>query len=59
MSSPELLPLAGGGRYLLVRKALCQQLGLEIGQELEISLQSDPAPDDVDLPTELAEALAA
>ncbi len=54
-----LLPLAGGGRYLLLRKALCQQLGLEVGQELEVTLAPDPNPDHVDLPDELAEALAA
>lgn len=54
-----LLPLAGGGRYLLLRKTLCQQLGLAIGQELEVSLAPDPSPDHIDLPDELAEALAA
>ncbi|MGI4864488.1 MAG: YdeI/OmpD-associated family protein [Janthinobacterium lividum] len=54
-----LLPLAGGGRYLMLRKDLCQQLGLAIGQEIAVSLQPDPSPDHVDLPDELAEALAA
>lgn len=54
-----LLPQEGGGRYLLLRKALCQQLGLEVGQELEVTLTPDPNPDHVDLPAELAEALAA
>ena len=54
-----MLPQAGGGRYLLLRKGLCQQLGLVVGQELTISLQPDPTPDHVDLPDELAEALAA
>jgi len=54
-----LLPQEGGGRYLMLRKTLCQQLGLAIGQELEISLAPDPNPDYVDLPDELAEALAA
>jgi hypothetical protein len=54
-----LLPQEGGGRYLMLRKTLCQQLGLEIGQELEVSLAPDPNPDYVDLPDELAEALAA
>jgi len=54
-----LLPQEGGGRYLLLRKALCQHLQLEIGQELEVTLAPDPSPDHVDLPDELAEALAA
>lgn len=54
-----LLPQEGGGRYLLLRKELCQRLGLAIGQELEVRLVPDPNPDYVDLPDELAEALAA
>ncbi|RZK61147.1 MAG: DUF1905 domain-containing protein, partial [Hymenobacter sp.] len=54
-----LLPLAGGGRYLLIRKELCQQLALRIGQEIAVHLTPDPNPDHVDLPAELAEALAA
>ncbi len=54
-----LLPAAGGGRYLMLRKELCQQLGLAIGQEMTLSLAPDPEPDRVDLPAELAEALAA
>lgn len=54
-----LLPLPGGGRHLLLRKALCQRLGLHVGQELTICLAPDPDPDHVDLPDELAEALAA
>ena len=54
-----LLPLAGGGRYLLVRKELCQRLGLAVGQEVAVGLAPDPDPDHVDLPDELTEALAA
>jgi hypothetical protein len=54
-----LLTQEGGGRYLLLRKELCQRLGLAVGQELEVSLAPDPNPDYVDLPDELAEALAA
>lgn len=54
-----LLPQEGGGRYLLLRKELCQRLGLAIGQEIAITLAPDPNPDYVDLPDELAEALAA
>lgn len=54
-----LLPLEGGGRYLLLRKDLCQHLGLAIGQELEVTLAPDPDPNHVDLPDELAEALGA
>ncbi|MFD1873827.1 YdeI/OmpD-associated family protein [Hymenobacter bucti] len=54
-----LLPLAGGGRYLMLRKDLCEHLGLAIGQEVEVHLVPDPDPDHVDLPAELAEALGA
>jgi hypothetical protein len=54
-----LLPLEGGGRYLMLRKELCQRLGLAIGQEVAVQLAPDPNPDHVDLPDELAEALAA
>ena len=54
-----LLPLPGGGRHLMLRKALCEHLGLTIGQELTVALAPDPNPDVVDLPEELAEALAA
>lgn len=54
-----LLPQAGGGRYLLLRKELCQQLGLRFGQEIDVTLAPDPEPDRIDLPEELAEALAA
>jgi hypothetical protein len=54
-----LLPLEGGGRYLMLRKDLCQHLGLVIGQEVEVGLTPDLHPDHVDLPDELAEALGA
>ncbi len=53
-----LLPATGGGRYLL-RKDLCQQLGLAIGQGLTLVPLPDPEPDHVNLPAELAESLAA
>lgn len=55
----SLLPQTGGGRYLMLRKALCQRLALAVGQEVSVSLAPDPEPDYVDLPDELAEALAA
>ena len=54
-----LLPQEGGGRYLMIRKELCQKSGLAIGQEVTVGLAPDPNPDHVDLPDELAEALAA
>ena len=54
-----LLPLEGGGRYLMLNKDVCKAAGIGLGDELEISLEPDPAPDHVDLPAELAEALAA
>lgn len=54
-----LLPQAGGGRYLLLRKDLCRSLDLRIGQLLHVVLRPDPAPDHLDLPDELREALAA
>ncbi len=54
-----LLPRESGGRYLMLRKELCQRLGVAIGQAIDLSLAPDPNPDYVDLPDELAEALAA
>lgn len=54
-----LLPLEGGGPYLMLNKDVCRTVGIELGQELEINVEPDPNPDHVDLPTELAEAFAA
>ena len=54
-----LLLLEGGGRYLMLNKDVCKAVGIKLGQELEISIAPDPNPDHVDLPDELAEALAA
>ncbi|MDB5268659.1 MAG: hypothetical protein JWP58_1699 [Hymenobacter sp.] len=54
-----LLPLEGGGRYLMLNKDVCKATGIKFGDELEISIAPDPNPDHVDLPDELAEALAA
>ena len=54
-----LLLLEGGGRYLMLNKDVCRAVGIELGQELAISIEPDPNPDHVDLPDELAEALAA
>ncbi|GAA4367330.1 hypothetical protein GCM10023185_39120 [Hymenobacter saemangeumensis] len=54
-----LLPLNGGGRYLMLRKDLCRALGITFGQELSITLSPDPNPDHIDLPAELQEALTA
>ena len=54
-----LLPLEGGGRYLMLNKDVCRNVGIALGDELEISIAPDPNPDHIDLPDELAEALAA
>jgi hypothetical protein len=54
-----LLPLGGGGRYLMLSKDVCRAVGITLGQELAIGIEPDPDPDHVDLPDELAEALAA
>ena len=54
-----LLPLEGGGRYLMLNKDVCHAVGIALGQELEIQIAPDPNPDHVDLPDELAEAFAA
>jgi len=54
-----LLPQEGGGRCLLLRQELCQRLALQAGQEVAVTLAPDPDPEHVDLPSELAEALAA
>ena len=54
-----LLPLEGGGRYLMLNKDVCAAVGIALGDELEIRIEPDPNPDHVDLPDELAEAFAA
>lgn len=54
-----LLLLPGGGRYLMINKAVCQAAGVQVGQQVQLVLAPDPDPDRVDLPTELAEALEA
>ena len=54
-----LLPLEGGGRYLMLNKDVCRTVGIALGQELAIEIAPDPNPSHVDLPDELAEALAA
>lgn len=54
-----LLPMAAGGRYLMINKDLCQLTGAQVGRLVQLHLAPDPAPDAVDLPEELAEALAA
>ncbi len=54
-----LLPLEGGGRYLMLNKDVCRTVGLALGDEATIEIAPDPNPDHVDLPAELAEALGA
>jgi len=54
-----LLPLAGGGRYLMLNKDVCRAVGIALGQALDVAIAPDPTPDHIDLPTELAEAFAA
>jgi len=54
-----LLPLTGGGRYLMINKDLCHATGVQLGQHVTLTLAPDPNPDAVDLPEELTEALAA
>ena len=54
-----LLPLEGGGRYLMLNKDVCATVGIQFGDEVEAAIAPDPNPDHVDLPEELAEALAA
>lgn len=54
-----LLPLEGGGRYLMLNKDVCRAVGIELGHWLDVAIEPDPNPDHVDLPPELAEALTA
>ena len=54
-----LLLLEDGGRYLMLNKDVCRAVGIELGQWLDIEIAPDPNPDHIDLPDELAEALAA
>jgi len=54
-----LLPRADGRRHLLLGRLVCRRLGLAVGDELSVTLALDPHSDQVDLPEELAEGLAA
>ena len=54
-----LLPLEGGGRYLMLSKDTCKVVGIALGQELEITIGPDSNPGHAALSDELAEALAA
>ncbi|RSK51020.1 YdeI/OmpD-associated family protein [Hymenobacter rigui] len=54
-----LLPLTGGGRYIMVNKDLCHTIGIQLGQRVSVALAPDPEPDRVEVPEELAEALEA
>ncbi|WP_054415140.1 YdeI/OmpD-associated family protein [Hymenobacter sp. DG25A] len=54
-----LLPMKTGERFLMINKVLCQAAGVQLGQSVTLTLNPDPTPDHVDLPDELAEALAA
>ncbi len=54
-----LLLREGGGRYLMLNKDVCRTVGVALGQELDVEIGPDPNPDHIDLPDELAEALAA
>ncbi|MDU0369630.1 YdeI/OmpD-associated family protein [Hymenobacter endophyticus] len=54
-----LLPLTGGGRYLMINKDVCQAAGVQVGQRVTLTLAPDPEPDRVDLPGELAQAFEA
>lgn len=55
----SLLPLTGGGRYLMINKDLCRAIGIQLGQRVHLVLTPDPEPEQVDLPAELAEAFEA
>ncbi|QIX61899.1 DUF1905 domain-containing protein [Hymenobacter sp. BT18] len=54
-----LLPLTGGGRYLMFNKDMCREAAVQVGQLVTITLAPDPEPDRVDVPEELAEAMEA
>ncbi|WP_303310056.1 YdeI/OmpD-associated family protein [Hymenobacter sp. BT730] len=54
-----LLPMKSGERLMMINKNICQAAGVQIGQQVTLTLNPDPTPDHVDLPDELAEALAA
>ncbi|TGE27332.1 YdeI/OmpD-associated family protein [Hymenobacter metallicola] len=54
-----LLPLSTGERYLMVNKDTCKAAGIQLGQQVAVSLAPDPTPNAVDLPAELADGLEA
>ncbi|QDA60572.1 YdeI/OmpD-associated family protein [Hymenobacter jejuensis] len=54
-----LQPMRTGERYLMISKELRQASGVEMGQEITLTLAPDPDPDHIELPEELAEGLDA
>ena len=53
-----LQPMKTGERYLMISKELRNKTGIQLGQRVLVTLAPDPDPEAVDVPTELAQALA-
>jgi bifunctional DNA-binding transcriptional regulator/antitoxin component of YhaV-PrlF toxin-antitoxin module len=53
------LSVYGGKTYLGLRKEVREQAGIEVGDDLEVVLERDDAPREVEVPEALASALAA
>ena len=53
------LAVYGGVTVLGLRKEIREAAGIEVGDAVDVSLERDDAPREVDLPPALAEALAA
>ncbi|WP_324675216.1 YdeI/OmpD-associated family protein [Hymenobacter sp. GOD-10R] len=53
-----LHPMKTGERYLMISKEIRNQIGIQLGAQVTVTLLPDPEPDAVDLPLELAQALA-
>jgi hypothetical protein len=52
------LSVYGGKTYLGLRADVRKQAGIEVGDEVEVTIERDDAPREVDVPAALAEGLA-
>ena len=53
-----LHPLKSGERYLMISKEVRKTTGIQLGQQVMVTLAPDPEPDVIELPAELADGLA-
>jgi hypothetical protein len=53
-----LQPMKSGERYVMISKELRKTTGIQLGEQITLTLAPDPEPEAVELPAELADGLA-